>query len=251
MSVNAINTLNQDKVFESCTIEIKIDQTKFIVAGLYRTPSEKIDIFLEKLNTFLAEICKINKNVLIGGDINVDVLREGRKKTDFVSLINMHGFKYTIKIPTRITETCESAIDNFITNLDENSFEVECLITALSDHDAQLFKIVNINNKRGHNTKNTVMGRRYGKDKIDLFKDDLEKQDWTELYQSSVEDKFLYFYNLLKYYFDLHFSLTKITKGNQNKEWVDDEIVNEHDKLIDMYQQYRKDKNNINLKKKL
>ncbi|KAG8266238.1 hypothetical protein J6590_076514 [Homalodisca vitripennis] len=29
------------------------------------------------------------------------------------------------------------------------------------------------------------MGRKYGKDKIDLFKDDLEKQDWTELYQSS------------------------------------------------------------------
>lgn len=134
MSITSINILNEDDIFESCAIEVKVDNNQMIVAGIYRTPSENIESFLNKLNIFLAELCKINYNILLGGDIKVDVLREDSRKVQSVNVLKMHGFYYTVKIPTRITETIETATDNFITNIKHNLFEVEYLITLLSDH---------------------------------------------------------------------------------------------------------------------
>lgn len=53
-------------------------------------------------------------------------------------------------------------------------------------------------------------------DTINIFENDLAKQDWSELYLSPVEHKFTYFYNTLKYYFNLNFSLVKIIeKGSK------------------------------------
>jgi len=48
---------------------------------------------------------------------------------------------YTVDVPTRVTETPQSAIDNFITNFERDKINVSCLNTELSDHDGQLFCI--------------------------------------------------------------------------------------------------------------
>lgn len=160
----------------------------------------------------------------------------------------MHGFQYTIKIPTRVTEYSESAIDNFITNIDSKFFKVDCLITALSDHDGQLFNIFNSKSKNNISLKIHKFERRFKQESIKHFIYDLSKEDWTKLYNCNVEDKFTYFYNVLKYYFDLHFPKTKIVTSNVNNRWIDDEIINEHNQIIAEHHLYREDRSNVKLK---
>lgn len=247
--LSSLQALNQDKIFESCVTEIKAGKEKFLVAGVYRTPSQDVDIYLEKLSELLKILSKTDKKILLGGDFNIDVLREDNKKKKFVNVLQMHGFKYTIKIPTRVAEKSVSAIDNFITNLDNNFFEVECLITALSDHDGQLFKILSSKSTKNNlNLKIHKYERRYKQESINLFIYDLSKEDWTKLYDCNVEDKFTYFYNILKYYFNLHFPKTKIVSSNVNNGWIDDEIINEHHEIIAEHDLYRDDRSNIALK---
>lgn len=62
-----------------------------------------------------------------------------------MNVLNMFGLYYTVNLPTRETETSQTAIiDNCITNLNQNTVKVKCKITALFDHDRQIFNICNL-----------------------------------------------------------------------------------------------------------
>lgn len=80
LAVNSLHALNQDKIFESCITEIKVGKEKLLVVGLYRTPSEDAEIYLDKLNELLRILNKMNRDILLGGDFNINVLKKDKKK---------------------------------------------------------------------------------------------------------------------------------------------------------------------------
>lgn len=53
--------------------------------------------------------------------------------------------KYLVNFPTRVTQHSNTAIDNFITNIETNKLSVHGVIrpTYISDHDDQLLKLKN------------------------------------------------------------------------------------------------------------
>lgn len=236
------SSLNEDKIFESCAVEIALNKVKLIIAGVYRTPSRNVDLFIEKFDLFLSRLRKINCNIIVGGDFNIDVLIDDNKKNNFVNVLNMHNMYYMITIPTRVTEDSETALDNFVSNIDRKYFKVASLITALSDHDGQLLTM-NDFVKFKSNKQLSKSVRVFNKENISRFITELQTEDWTELYQTTVTHKFSYFYNVLKYFFYKHFP--KVNKRIKNKftEWVDDEIKFERKNLINNYHFYRQNKN--------
>lgn len=237
--INAINKLNEDKIFESCAIEIKLSNNKFIIGGIYRTPSENVDTFCDKLNKYLHILTKINSKVIIGGDMNVDVLVNNNKKIDFVSVLKMNGLYYTINIPTRVTDMCASAIDNFITNVNKDECEASSIITALSDHDGQIF-LLKLKEKNIKKCRQLKLEKRYfDKNSKIKFINDLKKEDWTCLYLTPIQNKFSFFYNVLKYHFDINFPKHKSRIKKKKYEWLDEEIKEARENLIETYHNCR------------
>jgi len=53
------------------------------------------------------------KNIIIAGDININVLENSYEHKALTDTINAHGVKYLVDFPTRININSESAIDNF------------------------------------------------------------------------------------------------------------------------------------------
>lgn len=240
----SIEFLNIDKLFESCVIELKLNNTKIIIGGIYRTPSRNIESFLFNLDKLLSFLTKKSGNICIGGDFNIDILTQDNRKQDFINILLSHNMYYTINIPTRVTESSETAIDNFITNIDRKNVNVECIVTALSDHDGQIITLNNlIKLNKSHSIQLTEFKRIFSKANIQQFLYDLGQEDWYKLYNITVENKFTYFYNIFKYYFNINFPLIKSRHKPLKNNWIDEKIRQERHKLVNSTKALRKNKN--------
>ena len=67
-------SLMHEKVFESQFVSVDIDGKNIILGTIYRTPAPNHMRFLENLKYVLKESNKLNKRVVIMGDLNYDLL---------------------------------------------------------------------------------------------------------------------------------------------------------------------------------
>lgn len=92
-----------------------------------------------------------------------------------------HGFSYLVDFPTRVCDTTETYIDNFLTNvISKLKFNVKGSITNLSDHDAQLSELehnVNYNNKNINFYK-----RHFSDNNKQLFLRMISNESWFNVY---------------------------------------------------------------------
>lgn len=122
-----------ENVLECCCIELPLLKTLVIV--IYSPPSACRDLFLELCSQMFDDIvCNSKLNVVIGGDFNIDLLVNSKKKKLWIDLLVSCGLKPTIYTPTRITSESQTCIDNFLIRHDNDFFEVKNLNLSLSDH---------------------------------------------------------------------------------------------------------------------
>lgn len=204
----AINELVEDKLFECCVAEFKIDKKTLLIAGVYRTPQLNNSEFLSRLNSLLSILTHKNYSVCVGGDFNINMLENSVLARELNSILTRHGLVYLIDFPTRVATKSETCLDNFFTNINRDETVVTGLITALSDHDGQLLEVLNVNTPMA-NKSVKYSGRTFSKENIAYFKNLLHKEDWRLVYYASVGDKYNVFHNLFRYYFDLSFPKTQ------------------------------------------
>ena len=123
---------------ESCVIKLKPSRGKsVIIASWYRPPNSNCNEFKSIFNRFLNKICGEKKNYIIGMDHNFDFLKFGKHDgtQNLLELILDHGLLPTITLPTRITKSSATLIDNIFVskNLFRNYTSV-VLVDDLSDH---------------------------------------------------------------------------------------------------------------------
>lgn len=111
-------------------LSIQKDSSVFVV--LYRPPSGNIPVFLKFLENVLANTN--NYALTIGGDLNLDMLKDTSSVVDFTLLLHCHGFQNLIVSPTRVTTSTSSLLDLFITNLTSETTASGVLSSDVSDH---------------------------------------------------------------------------------------------------------------------
>ena len=85
-------------------------------------------------------------NLIICGDINIDYLKTSNYKFQLDCLLASYNLSSLVDFPTRITGNTSTAIDNiFIDRIKNNDYTAEPMINGLSDHDAQILVLYNIN----------------------------------------------------------------------------------------------------------
>ena len=127
-------------IFESLFIEYSDKKKKKHIIGIvYRPnspPKADLDIFSTTMNDVLDKINNENKNAVIMGDMNIDLLKYGcHDKTNvYLDSIFSHGFLPLITKPTRIAQQSSTLIDHIYSNHNFTSSQSGIIINDVADH---------------------------------------------------------------------------------------------------------------------
>lgn len=83
---------------------------------VYRPPGGSTADFLTFIDRLLSHASVMDYMLTVGGDFNIDVLKNSATSTEFLSVLECNSFKNVITMPTRITESTVSLLDMFVTN---------------------------------------------------------------------------------------------------------------------------------------
>ena len=136
---------------ESTFVEIINKGKKNIIIGcVYKHPSMDIDEFNSLFEDVMDRISYENKEFYLLGDFNLDLLKidDESKIDDFYNIISSNFLVPHITIPTRITSTSKTLIDNiFSNNFEFLNAKSGNITVSISDHMPQLLKVPKIINR--------------------------------------------------------------------------------------------------------
>jgi exonuclease III len=169
-------------VFESIFIEIQINNKSIIIGNVYRpntSPKADMDIFMHSMQELQNKLNAENKEVLIMGDMNIDLLKfETHSKTkEYLENIFSQGYMPLITKPTRVSTYSATLIDHIYTNKQTSKLS-GIIVTDVADHFG-IFCILKFNGrkKEAHNDIKTY--RCFNETNINTFNTLLQTSDFT------------------------------------------------------------------------
>ena len=138
--------LYKSSELESVFVEIRNEKNKNTICGcIYRHPSMDLGEFNQDfLNPFMEKVLKENKNIFLLGDFNADLLNCDSEVdiTNFFDTLTSNLIVPHIILPTRITLTSKTLIDNIFSNSIKYQHGISGNLTvSISDHLAQFLII--------------------------------------------------------------------------------------------------------------
>ncbi len=120
------------------------------IGDIYRPPNENFEFynqFIEEFAPILVNLDKNNKDVILAGDFNIDILNINEKHiSEYFDMPTSNSFNPKITIPARLTNTHATLIDNFLCKLTDNTLHTTSgvLIKMFSDHQPYFILLNNI-----------------------------------------------------------------------------------------------------------
>ena len=234
----------QDEQFENIVIKIpnilkdngKNMDNNLVIAAIYRQPNNNnLDTFTEEVEKLLKQIDKRNNEIVLTGDINLDLLKyDSYQPTgNYLDQMSHHGLLPRIVRPTRIKKQSATLIDHFFTKDNDKTLRSGIINTEIAgncgytDH-FPIFII--LKTKQSKKKINEPQNKSYftKKNHTDR-KEKLAKEDWRELYQSEDPNE-IYDTILKKYgqhYHENKSSKTMSKRSNRTgrKPWMTAEIL--------------------------
>lgn len=231
---------------------VKLPQYNLVIISLYRTPDSNANVFIqstEKLLHFIIS-CKKNKNIILTGDFNIDIIKSTKSEThDFLNMLRSFDLYCINSQPTRNT----ACLDNIATNIYKESYSFSILGQGiLSDHAGiwANFAINKTGNSENSNVLNFKAKRIVTDHRLESLKKDLMKFNWASLFSiDNVNDAFEYFLNVVKYYFNLNCPVLHIkckenkNKSNARNKWFTPELAVMRNMLLILYDKWKVSKN--------
>lgn len=234
--------------FNDCTgktIMLKIKDLKFMITGIYRSPSIKDTTrFLEGLEAITKKSDVDLK--LIMGDFNIDILKEKKGASELKDLIAQNGYESLINEPTRKNpkgdDTC---LDHAYLKCSSNEITYQAqVLEVFADHSPTLVKIFLhdvVLSKQENETGESV--------KIDSEKvaEMLENCSWENVVKSSGVDKAMEeFYTILNNCIDKCKIVKSIPINRKKflKPWMTPGILKSINTKNKYYREWAKNKEN-------
>ena len=227
--VNIEHKLREDLMshsLELLAIEIKLSMAKpIIIIVWYRPPkssSDQIDIF----ESLLQEIELENKEIVILGDVNCDLLTDTpdyqtRKLNGVCSSFDLQQL---ITEATRVTETTETLLDHIYTNNIDKVNGSGVIHTGLSDHSMIYVNLGKIKKKPTHKHKYKT-NRSFKKFNEDDFVNDIRKANWCSVKHDNVDKCIDDFEKLFLHIADKHAPMKTKRVRKVQSPWLTDDII--------------------------
>ena len=204
--------INIEKEFESLFIDTTINNENIIVGEIYRVPNTNEKVSIARYELILKQIQNTKARVLLGTDQNFDYLKilNHRNTYDLFNHFLSSGLIPTTTIPSRITHTSATLIDNIYVDLrhDIRHIHSGTLIYDISDHLPIFFFYGKIAKQK---SKSMVFScRKLDNNNMKLITEDLAKRDFTFIHTLSVDNAYENFTKLLTDIIDIHAPIKEI-----------------------------------------
>lgn len=203
-----------------------------IVGAIYRPPNNDIVQFNAEFHNLLGKlslVAKKNTNIALAGDFNIDLLLADSSSSTQLFLDNLSSYSFvpTISLPTRITSSSSTLLDNVFVNSLSTTISSAIIFSDISDHLPILVKLPAKLAPRQSNT--TQMTRSVNTVSINAFIAALQAQRWDNVLDA-INDPLsaphvayaLFSLTFLQLY-DRHFPLRSTKTGSKlspRKEWM-------------------------------
>lgn len=162
---------------EFCGAEVS--PKKVFVLAVYRSSSYgDLAVFKVRFQNVIEYITRKYREVVIVGDINIDLNGNTEHAIDIRNMCASYGIKHYIHEPTRITPTISSCLDNVLSNICSSSLLTGTFDPHISDH---LGVYLIINKLCDNVCENLYFRRLITKNRIDKFTQKLINFDWSNL----------------------------------------------------------------------
>ena len=241
---------NNNACIESCFVELKNWNSNIIIGSLYRPPNTDATEFQGRLHKIIKTIRQEKKQIILGLDHNLDLLKESRHQPthDFLEMLYDNGLIPTITRPTRITTSSATLIDNIIMDYGiGNRCNSGILEDNTSDHLPCFAIIPDINPCRKELIK--VTSRDIRKKNMEALKNKLADDHLLSTLQNgTLDDNFNSFHQELLRLID-HFLPKKtrtIAKGALRREsWVTPGLLISIRKCKLLYHRHLRDRTDV------
>ena len=216
------------KELESIFVEIIYKNKKNLIVGcIYKHPKMSTDDFnSDFLHPLLDKANKEKKSVILMGDFNINLLNCDMDKSvsNFLDIMGSYSLLPQIILPTRVTRTSKTVIDNFFfdpTNSNVISGNLTCNI---SDHFPQFLMVKNIFPDK--KTKHNIQKHNWSKfDKNEFILDffDTNWENCLQIEKRDIDHSFKIFFTKINNLLNKHAPLQKLSRKEVkllNKPWI-------------------------------
>ena len=221
-------------VFESICLKIYCGKDRYrLVANFYRPPNSSIKGFNSKMQDFFLRLdmeqhLKNAVEVILLGDFNCNLLNhETHKDTnDFLNLFLSNSFLPLITLPSRVTDTSSTLIDNIWTNAKHDKFSSGLLLEHISDHLPIFYLQIKDANLR---YKEKEMIRNLSDKNREKFREELLLHNWNPiLSDNNPKSAFDSFAKVIKEKYDICFPYIEVRKNRRkfpDKPWMTKDLL--------------------------
>ena len=124
-----VNIDNNGRI-EMMVFEMNIKSETWLFTSLYKQPKVQNSVFCDVLEAHISKCNSVCPNVIIVGDINVDLLKQG---TCVNNILDISGFKNIVNEPTCFKSINPTSIDVVLSNVYKRLQGTMCYETGLSD----------------------------------------------------------------------------------------------------------------------
>lgn len=213
-----------------------------LVCGVVYKPPDVNDSKLEIVFKLLSEISSIEPNVMLMGDLNINLEAIKTSKTlNFFENLNALSFKLLPTYPTCHKSDSSSTIDLFSGNCTHNVNNVyQSSAGGISDHD---FICLDYKFKSSKAKSEVYYTREYHKIDTDLFISDLRGVAFDQVYNcTNVNEKLRCFTKLFVSILNSHAPLRRKLVTNPTSPWINGNISRLFKNRSDAYECWKRDK---------
>jgi exonuclease III len=255
-NTTSLRLRSKEMIFEACALEVKIANQIFQVITVYRpsnpTNNGNLSEFFERLENLIEEKLSPGKELMVLGDLNVDLL----KACDVNSkeLLNiMDAFQLKLlngQTPTRVTESSKTLIDHVFSSW-HTDYDCDVLDTPFSDHSA-VYCTFNVNVEEPRDSFRMV--RDMSNENWLEFYNTLFCEQWTDMYycEEGVSEKCAKFMRTLVLHYESCFPRKRITvHGNKRNKARISGATHQQKRKLREFGERLKDVTDPDLKKQL
>ena len=234
-----VTELDLSTDIESIWLEFNIDSQKLLFAAIYRPPNDKQ--FIKNIESVL-NIIHHRKNILLMGDLNIDLAKENLPLT--ISLnktLNNFNLTNTIRSFTRVTERSSTLIDHVITAdcskiLKSNSFDA-----CISDHNL-IYAVYKMHTDSS--PPKTLIVRDYKNVNLDQLKEDFQSAPWQliDLFDDVIDSLWCW-EMLFNEIISDHVKTRKVKVKTKNQPWMTGDIRKMLNKRYRLFQKAKRSGN--------
>jgi exonuclease III len=179
-----INVMSIEYIFEVCGIDLP--NHNLLIINLYWPDSKRMpDTFYNCLTSLLQLLQKkySSRDIVIGGDLNVNILDKTTTSSKLLSQMNCFNFYQHVSEPTRVTQTSATCLDLLFTNFKRENSRVQINDYGLSDHKGIH---VTIPSKKINTCDNwTLEKRQFNDNNMNNFKEALKQINFCNLFDGT------------------------------------------------------------------